>query len=110
MCGAIYHEEDKRAVGRVVLFYSDAADAAADLPPRQRLAAEGASLKLYPGVFYRDKLFSLDRAWVGGNGLLFQLHPGNDNPRNVLGTALDQDLSFALCSPLNPVPPSPDGH
>ena len=93
--GIGYRYEENRPVGLIVMHYTNADAAQADLEPRRQLAQEGISLVV--GQAYSEVLFTLDEATVKKNDLTLQVRPVNDTPQRLFIMISQRDMLFARC-------------
>jgi hypothetical protein len=93
--GVGYRYEDDEPVGLVVMHYTSAGEAQADLEPRRQLAEEGISQTT--GQPYSETVFTLEQASVEGSDLVLRLRPDNDQPSRLFQMVEYRDIAFAAC-------------
>jgi hypothetical protein len=93
--GVGYRYEEGRPIDLVVLHYTSAGDAQADLEARRKLVAEGPSLARR-GAHYSD-YFTVERAAVEDSDVVLELRPVLDRPGRLFTMITNRDLLFASC-------------
>jgi hypothetical protein len=94
--GLGYRYEDAQPVGLIVMHFSDPKQAREDLQPRRQLAVDGLVRDPDPQT-YSEAYFTLDKASVRDNQIIFKVTPFDNKPRWFFGMVLRGDMSFATC-------------
>jgi hypothetical protein len=84
-----YRYENSQPLGVMVMTYSDAALAQADLELRRMAATEGLSLQT--NLPYREAVFELQEAQVEDTSVLLELRPINNQPRRLFDMVYARD-------------------
>jgi hypothetical protein len=94
--GIGYRYEGTQSVGFVVMHFSNNKIATIDLEPRRQLAVEG-HVRASNSQTYSEVYFTLNKASVEGNQIIFEVAPVNNKPMLFFGIVSPMDMMFATC-------------
>lgn len=94
--GIGYRYEGTQSFGLVVMQFSSNKIATIDLEPRRQLAVEGL-VRAPNSQTYSEVYFTLNKAFVEGNQIIFEVAPVNNKPMRFFGIVLPMDMTFATC-------------